>query len=159
VKSLALIILLAACATANPVAEIQSQYNALAQSFERQDIPAILAMRHPDFEVFGPNGQHDDYARMAEYTRQWFVTNQPPITTSFEILSADVLSANEVAVRVLQKATRYQDRDGKLRHVRHEVVQRETWVRTPAGWRIRKVDEIDLANRKRWIDGVLEVRN
>ena len=157
-RLLALVLFLVSCATASPVAEIRAQYDALAQSFVRQDIPAILAMRHPDFEVFGPNGQHDDYERMAEYTRQWFITNKPPITTEFEILSADVLSPNEVAVRVLQKASRHQERDGKLRHVRHEVVQRETWVRTPAGWRIRKVDQIDLENRKRWIDGVLEAR-
>lgn len=93
---------------------------------------------------------------MAEYTRRWFATNKPPITTELKIVSAEVRSGDEVVVRVLQKASRYQERDGKLRHVRHEVVQRETWVRPPAGWRIRKVDEIDLANRKRWIDGVLE---
>jgi hypothetical protein len=41
-------------------------------------------------------------------------------------------------------------------HVRHVVQQRETWVRTANGWKIRMVDQIDLANRKRWIDGVLE---
>lgn len=68
----------------------------------------------------------------------------------------DVRTENEAAVKVLQRASRYQDREGKLVRVEHEVVQRETWLRTPNGWKPRMVDQIDLANRKRWIDGKLE---
>lgn len=36
------------------------------------------------------------------------------------------------------------------------MTQRETWIRIARGWRLRMVDEIDLVNRKRWIDGLLE---
>jgi hypothetical protein len=56
----------------------------------------------------------------------------------------------------LQRASRYQDREGKLAHVEHEVMQRETWLRTPGGWKLRMVDQIDMANRKRWVDGKLQ---
>lgn len=150
--------LLGSCATATTSAErdIRAQYDRLERAFESQDIATILAIRHPQMEVFGPNGQQDDYARMAEYTRQWFITNKPPIQTHNTMLSIEVVSADEIAVQVLQHASRYQERDGKLRRVEHEVTQRETWTRTPDGWKIRKVDQIDLANRKRWVDGVLE---
>jgi ketosteroid isomerase-like protein len=146
---------LAACATATSDIErqIRAQYDVLEAAFERQDIPAILAMRDPRFETFGPQGQRDDYERMAEYTRQWFVMNKPPIETSFTIESIEILAPDEAAVRVLQRASRMQDRDGVLRRVEHEVRQRETWIRTAEGWKLRKVDEIDLINRKRWIDG------
>jgi hypothetical protein len=156
---LALTFALTACATSQNATierEIRAQYDVLERAFEAQDQAAILALRHPAIEVIGPQGQHDDYARMAEYTRQWFVTNKPPIVTRVTIQSIDVRSPDEAAVQVLQRASRYQERDGKLRKVEHEVTQRETWVRTPAGWKIRKVDQIDLAHRKRWIDGVLE---
>jgi hypothetical protein len=138
----------------------------LASSFEprtsnlsayvARDIPAILALRDESFETFGPQGQHDDYAHMAEYTSQWFELNKPPIKSRFTIESIEMKSPDEAAVRVLQWASRYQEREGKLRLVEHEVRQRETWIRTPQGWRIRKVDDIDLAHRRRWIDGKLE---
>ena len=156
--AVAAVFLLAACASSTQTAEraIRAQYDKLERAFEAQDIPAILSLRHPDMEVFGPNGQHDDFARMAEYTRQWFINNKPPITTQITMQSIEVISPDEIAVHVLQRASRYQEREGKLRRVEHEVTQRETWVRTPDGWKIRKVDQIDLKNRKRWIDGVLQ---
>jgi len=158
-KRLPALLLLFACAAAGTSARraIRAQYDALERAFDSRDINAVLAIRHPDFEAFGPNGQHDDYARMAEYTRQWLANNQPPIETRFTIESIEMRSPDEAAVRVLQRVSRYQQRpDGKLHHVEHEVRQREWWVRTDRGWLIRKVDEIDLAHRKRWIDGVLE---
>ena len=146
------------CASAATDAEraIRAQYDVLERAFAAQDVATILATRDPAFETFGPQGQRDDFARMAEYTRQWFVTNKPPIESRFTIESIEMRSPDEAAVRVLQRASRMQERDGVLHKVEHEVRQRETWIRTPNGWKLRKVDEIDLANRKRWVDGVLE---
>ena len=156
--TLALIaLLLGSCATdTSAERDIRAQYDRLERAFETQDMATILAIRHPQLETFGPDGQRNDYASMAEYTRQWFINNKPPIQSQFTMQSIEVVSADEIAVQVLQRASRYQERDGKLRRVEHEVTQRETWVRTPDGWKLRKVDQIDLAHRKRWIDGVLE---
>lgn len=152
------VLLLVSCASATGSAEraIRAQYDVLERATAKGDVATFIGMRDPSFEVFGPQGQHDNFERMAEYSRQWFTTNKPPIVVRFTIESIEHRSPDEAAVRVLQRASRYQERDGKLRHVEHEVRQRETWIRTPQGWRLRKVDEIDLANRKRWIDGVLE---
>jgi ketosteroid isomerase-like protein len=140
--------------------EIQAEYDRLGAAFNRADVDAILAFRTPDFETFPPGGeqQHMDAAQMRQYTVDWFNLNKPPVEVRFTVESVDVRSPDEVAVKVRQWASRYQDREGKRVHVEHEVHQRETWVRTPAGWRIRMVDQIDLANRKRWIDGVLEAK-
>ena len=151
-------LLLSGCASASDTAarEIRAQYDILERAFAARDEATIVGMRDQNLEVIGPNGQHDDFAKMAEYTRQWFILNKPPIETRMTIESIEMKSPDEAAVRVLQRASRYQERDGKLRRVEHEVRQRETWIRTAAGWKIRKVDEIDLAHRKRWIDGVLE---
>ena len=153
-----LAVLLAGCVSSSTTVEqeIRRQYDALERAYESRDIPAIVAMRDPAFETFGPQGQHDDFAKMVEYTKQWFAMNQSPIESRFTIESVEQRSPDEVAVRVLQYVSRYQERDGRRRRVEHEVRQRETWIRTPAGWRLRKVDEIDLANRKRWVDGELE---
>ena len=154
----ALAFLFLSCTTAapSPQREIRAQYDRLERAFESRDIPTILSIRDPRLEVIGPNGQHDDYAHMAEYTRQWFETNKSPIKSRFTLESFDMLPNGDVAVHTLQYASRYQERDGKLRKVEHEVRQRETWTHTPKGWLMIKVDDIDLAHRKRWIDGKLE---
>lgn len=161
-----LLMLFSACAGTGPSdeerlqREIQAEYEKLDAAFERADVDAILSFRTPDFETFPPNGQyqHMDAAQMRKYTVDWFNLNKPPIDVTVTVESVEVRSQDEVAAHVVQRASRYQDRDGKRVHVEHEVRQRETWVRTPAGWKLRMVDQIDIANRKRWIDGVLEAK-
>ena len=152
--------LLIGCTSIDPARvaqrDIQAEYDKLSKAFETRDFDRILSFRSPDFEAFGPNGQHDNYERMKEYTRVWLQNNKPPITTKMTIESIELPSPDRAVVRVVQRASRYQEIDGKRRHVEHEVRQRETWVRTPQGWKIRMVDQIDLANRKRWIDGELQ---
>jgi ketosteroid isomerase-like protein len=137
--------------------EIQAEYDKLAAAFNRQDVDGVVSFRTPDFEVFGPNNDHQTAEQMKEYVRNWLlVQNHPPIDVHFTVKSVELRPDGAAAATVLQQASRYQDREGKRVHVEHEVVQRETWVRTPQGWKVRMVDQIDLANRKRWIDGVLE---
>jgi ketosteroid isomerase-like protein len=137
--------------------EIQAQYDRLASAFNRQDVDGVLSFRTRDMIVHGPNGEEQTFEQMAEYTRNWLlVQNKPPIDVSFTVESVELLPDGAAAAKVTQRASRYQDREGKRVHVRHVVQQRETWVRTADGWKIRTVDQIDLANRKRWIDGVLE---
>lgn len=155
----AAILSFAACASsrnADIERQIRAQYDVLERAFDARDIDTILSTRDPGLVVNAPDGARQDFAQMAEYTRNWFVLNKPPIDVRITIESIEVRSPNEAAVHVLQRASRYQEREGKLRHVEHEVRQRETWVRTPSGWKMKGVDQIDLAHRKRWIDGQLE---
>jgi ketosteroid isomerase-like protein len=154
---LSLLISCASSPEARVAKEIQEEYDKLAAAFDRQDIDAVLSFRLPTFETFGPDGQHNNAAEMAEYTRNWLlVQNKPPIESRFTILSLELRSPTEAAVTVVQRVSRYQDREGKRVHVEHEVTQRETWNRTPQGWKLRKVDQIDLKHRKRWVDGQLQ---
>ena len=90
----ALVLLLAAltlaCGTTDPARvqrDIQAEYDKLADAFAARDFDRILTFRHPEFETFGPQGQHDNYERMAEYTRVWLQNNRPPIKTQFTIES------------------------------------------------------------------------
>ena len=137
--------------------EIQAEYDKLSAAFNRQDVDGVLSFRTPDFFVHGPQGERQTFEQMAEYTRNWLlVQNKPPIDVSVTVESVELLPDGAAAAKVTQRASRYQDREGKRVHVGHVVQQRETWVRTANGWKIRMVDQIDLANRKRWIDGVLE---
>jgi ketosteroid isomerase-like protein len=161
-KMMAVMFVVAACATAGDEErvrrELQAEYDELSAAFIRQDVDAVLSFRTDDFHTISPTGDPPMNAeQMKEYTRNWLlVQNKPPIVVRMTVESVEVRSKDEAAAHVLQYASRWQEREGKLAHVVHEVRQRETWVRTPAGWKIREVDQIDLANRKRWINGVLE---
>ena len=129
---------------------IRAQYDVLERAFANRDTPAVLSTRAADFETFGPGGERNDAAQMAEYTRQWFLTNQPPITVRFTIQDVRWVSDDEAVVAVLQQATRYQELAGKRRLNRHSVVQDETWIRRDGTWKLRKVENI--REKQRWID-------
>lgn len=136
---------------ADPRAQIQARYDALAAAFAREDVDAAIAFRTRDFATVGPDGRTLGYDEMAEYTRNWFRINEPPIVTTFTIQNVEMRGSDEAAVTVLQKASRMQQLAGKLRKVEHDVVQRETWVRTAEGWKIRGVDRV--RDQRRWVDG------
>jgi hypothetical protein len=60
---------------------------------------------------------------------------------SFEL--GDIREAgDEVSADVRQHTIRRQLRDGAVRTIENRVTQRETWRRTPAGLRVRRVDNI-----------------
>jgi hypothetical protein len=52
---------------------------------------------------------------------------------------------------VLQEATRYRELEGRRRRVETSVVQRETWAKTAAGWKLKSVDNV--RDQKRFVDG------
>jgi ketosteroid isomerase-like protein len=131
--------------------EIEQRYRNLATAYNTQDIDTILWMRMPDIVVDFGNNERRDAKQMADALRQFFVTNKPPIDVRFTIRDFQIINPNEVVVTVLQEASRQQELAGKLRKVNHEVVQRETWVRTPDAWKVKQVDSI--RDQKRWVDG------
>ena len=114
-----------------------------------------MASRDPNLEtvVPGADGEIENYEQTAELMRRWFSENRPPIEVRYVIEAIEVRSPDEVAVRVLQRGSRYREGNDGLRHVQHEVRQRETWIRTASGWKVRRIDDIDLANRKVWVNG------
>lgn len=149
--------LLSACASGtDSIAKvIRARYASLDRAYAAQNFDAVMALRHPDLEVVDPGaeGGIETYEQYAGLMRRWFAENKPPIDVRHVIESIEVRSPDEVAVRVVQRGSRYRGEGESFRHVVHEVRQRETWVRGASGWQVRKIDEIDLANRKVWVNG------
>lgn len=142
-----------ACASTGSVrSEIQAQYDRLAKASEREDVDAVLSFRTADFNTTGPDGRHLTYEEMKDYTRNWFAINHPPIRVRMTVREVEMNGPDEAAVTVFQEGSRRQEVNGKMSTVEHSVIQRETWVRTPDGWKIRKVDEV--RDQRRWVNGV-----
>ena len=152
-----LFLLSAACTSAAPVdpalvrREIEAQYAKLADATQREDLAGMLSVRSPRMEVSGPDGRRLDYAQMVEYARGWLELNKQPIKVKFTIKEIVMNGPDEAAVTVYQQGSRRQDLAGAERTMEHSVTQRETWVRTPEGWRIIRVDSV--RGQRKWVDG------
>jgi hypothetical protein len=89
---------------------------------------------------------------MAEYTRGFLESNDPPYNTKFTIQKLAVSDNGLIAVaEVLQEVSRYRELSGKRRKVETSVVQRETWSKTSEGWKLKCVDSVH--DHKRFVDG------
>jgi hypothetical protein len=132
--------------------ELEAQYAKLIEAHYRKDLKAILALKTSDFHTIGPDGKVNDARMMEEYSRQFLETNKPPFTIRMSIKELKVSENRLIAVAVvLQEVTRYRELVGKRRKVETSVVQRETWAKTPDGWKLKFVD--DVHDQRRWIDG------
>lgn len=131
--------------------DVRAGYDRLERAFAARDTTAILEMRTPDFSSVFPDGRRNGPEQNAEALRQFFVLNQPPMTSRNTIRSVERQVPDTLVLNVFQEASRYQDLAGARRQVRHDVTQTETWVQTPSGWRLNSV--CCIRDRHRWVDG------
>lgn len=131
--------------------ELEQWYEENRRAFLAKDVAAIMALRTEDFHTVSPDGVVNDRAAMERYTRGFLSGIDRWISQSIGIDSLDVSGDLAKAV-VRQHLDRMALRsDGKVHHVETWVTQRETWRRTPAGWKLYRVDSI--RDQRRLIDG------
>lgn len=120
---------------------LEIKYLDLIDAHKNKDLNAILAMRVPDFSVKMPSGETWNYQRSAEYSKAAFEQVQETLSLAYIIDTIDV-NGNEAAATIRQQWIRMQMKGGKLRHVETTAVQRETWVNTSDGWKLKLIDDI-----------------
>lgn len=120
---------------------LEGQYAKIAEANKNKDLAALLAIRTPDFSAQFPDGQIRNSKEMAGYSRVLFEQMQPPITVSNTIETLTVRGNEAIAV-VHQQFSRMQVKAGQLRKVETEARQRETWVLTQEGWKLKFVDDV-----------------
>jgi ketosteroid isomerase-like protein len=132
--------------------ELEAQYKRLAEAHNRQDLKTIVGLKTADFHAIFPDGRVGDSKQMEQYSKQFLESNQPPYNIRVTIQKLTVSENQLIAVaEVLQEITRYRDLAGKRRKVDTSVVQRETWAKTPDGWKLKSVDNV--RDQKRFVDG------
>ena len=120
---------------------LEAQYAKIAQANFNKDLTALLALRTPDFSVKMPSGETWTYEQAANYSRRGFEQVQSIISLTNDI-ELILLNGNEAAAIVHQQWSRMQVMKGKLRRVDTSAIQRETWVHTPEGWKLKLIDDI-----------------
>jgi ketosteroid isomerase-like protein len=132
--------------------ELEAQYTKLAEAHNKQDLKAIVALKTPDFHAIFPDGKVGDSKVMEQYSKQFLESNEPPYDIKITIQKLTVSENKLIAVaEVLQEISRYKELAGKRRKVETSVVQRETWSKTPEGWKLKLVDNV--RNHKNFVDG------
>lgn len=132
--------------------ELESQYKKLAEAHDRKDLKEIASLKTADFHAVFPDGRIGDVVTMAQYTTQFIEGNEPPFNIKNTIRKLTVSENKLIAVvEVFQEASRFRELTGKRRKVETNVVQRETWSKTPQGWKLKSVDEVH--DQKKFVDG------
>jgi len=151
----AVTILVAACAGQRPAArasledstvvkrELEARYRENEAGFFARDPDRVMRLRHPDFHTITPDGNRSNREQMDERTRAFIGRVE-----RFDDLAETITSlelAGDTAHAIVAQSTRRQQRfpDGTLHEIRTSVVQRESWIRTPQGWLMWRVDRVE----------------
>lgn len=117
-------------------------YDRNVAAFRAKDVAAIMALRTEDFHTLTSDGKVNTRAAMQAYTQRFLDRIDHFISQDFQIGTIDV-QGNLASADVTQKTIRMQRLpDGTLHKVEAGVVQRETWKKTPEGWKLYRVDNI-----------------
>jgi len=140
----ALLIPPAAAQEADARRDIQARIDASIEAMRRNDVEGQLANMTPDFTVKQIDGDVADRRGIEEYFRNRATQGLeigPETRVTVDRLE---LAGDEATVWTSQRFVRTRPGPGAARvRVETSVTHKETWVRTPEGWRIRHVEEID----------------
>lgn len=122
--------------------ELGARYAENEAAFIARDPDRVMRLRHPDFHTVAPDGKVSTREQMYERTRA-FIARIERFDSLAEEITALTLVGDTAHAIVHQRTVRQQRlNDGALHEVRTSVVQRESWIRTPAGWLFWRVDRI-----------------
>ena len=130
--------------------ELEVRYAQLAEANRHKDLNALLALRTNDYVAEMPGGLKNDYNALADYSKAMFQQVEKIATLSNTILKLS-LNGDEAIATIFQQFSRTQMKAGRLRNVETTAIQDETWIRTPGGWKNRRVSNIHA--RKWYVDG------
>jgi len=122
--------------------ELAARYTENEAGFIARDPDRVMRLRHPDFHTITPDGKASTREQMYERTRQ-FISHIERFDFLTETITGLALEGDTAHAIVDQRTIRQQRLgDGTLHEVRTSVVQRESWIRTPKGWLLWRVDQI-----------------
>jgi hypothetical protein len=121
--------------------ELAARYAENEAGFMARDPDRVMRLRHPNFHTITPDGTISTREQMAERTRT-FISRIARFDSLSEQIVSLTLHGDTAHALIDQRTVRAQRIDGALHEVRTSVAQRESWIRTPKGWLMWRVDEI-----------------
>jgi hypothetical protein len=122
--------------------ELAARYAENEAGFFARDADRVMRLRHPAFHTITPDGNVSTREQMYQRTRA-FIGRVEKFDSLSENITALALAGDTAHAIVDQRTVRQQRfPDGALHQVRTSVIQRESWIRTPKGWLLWRVDQI-----------------
>jgi Domain of unknown function (DUF4440) len=122
--------------------ELNARYAENEAGFFARDPDRVMRMRHPEFHTIAPDGKVSTREQMYERTRA-FIGRIERFDSLSETITSFTLEGQTAYAIVDQRTVRQQRfPDGVLHEVRTSVVQREAWIKTPEGWMLWRVDQV-----------------
>jgi len=121
---------------------IEAWYARNKEAFQAKDAAAIMALRADDFHTITPDGKINTRADMDLRTKGFLDRIDHFVSQDNQIGTIE-LSGNLASADITQQTVRMQRfPDGTLHKVESGAVKRETWKKTPEGWKLYRVDNI-----------------
>ena len=122
--------------------ELEQRYAENEAGFKAKDPDRVMRLRHPDFHTITPDGKVSNREQMYERTRT-FIGRIAEFDSLSEKITSLSLSEDTAHAIVAQRTVRKQMfPDSTMHEVKTSVVQRESWIKTPQGWLMWRVDQI-----------------
>lgn len=122
--------------------ELAGRYSENEAGFFARDPDRVMRLRHPAFHTITPDGNVSTRDQMYQRTRN-FIGRIERFDSLSETITALTLAGDTAHAVIDQRTTRQQRfPDGALHEVKTSVVQRESWIKTPEGWLLWRVDQI-----------------
>lgn len=129
--------------------QLETLYAGRNRALMKNDFPAYVDNFSPDYSIKLLNGQSLTRAEVED-----FIKNDMSRTLSVKRSKSEIqnftVRGDEVSVVVTHESSRVLiDAEGRPRQWDSKVVHRETWFRTPKGWKIKTLEEMEQIYLKR----------
>jgi len=122
--------------------ELERRYAENEAGFKAKDPDRVMRLRHPDFHTITPDGKVSNREQMYDRTRQ-FIGRVAEFDSLSERITSLTVNGDTAHAIVAQSTVRKQMfPDSTMHEVKTSVVQRESWIKTPQGWLMWRVDQI-----------------
>ena len=122
--------------------ELELRYKENEAGFMAKDPDRVMRLRHPDFHTITPDGTVSNREQMYDRTRA-FIARIAEFDSLSENITSLTLNGDTAHAIVAQSTVRRQMfPDSTMHEVKTRVVQRESWIKTPQGWLMWRVDQI-----------------
>jgi hypothetical protein len=121
--------------------DLEARYRENEAGFFAKDPDRVMRLRHPNFHTILPDGRVSTREQMDQRTRD-FIGRIERFDSLSERITRLSLAGDTAHAIVAQRTVRQQQIEGSLHQVRTSVVQRESWIKTPEGWLMWRVDSI-----------------
>lgn len=129
---------LAKSAPSSAESELRAIYAKVGQALKRRDINSVLAYETSNFTQKEPDGSVKKRAQADASMRQTMTIVSAINSIKFNITGVKMVNRKAQVSYRQELDAMLRTRDGSKAHFKSTALGRDTWIKTPRGWRVQK---------------------